>query len=68
MGAGYQLANASAAFVGKVSKGHTGRTVGEESLVNVALVGIIVADKSGHTVKTFSFILAEVEDEGDQGG
>ena len=67
MRAGNKLADAFATPVGEVSKGHTGGTVGEESLVNVTLVGVIVADKSGHTVETLSFILAEVEDEGDQG-
>lgn len=66
MRAGNQLTDASAAPVSQVSKGHTGGAVGEESLVDVTLVGVIVADKSGHAVETFSFILAEVEDEGDQ--
>lgn len=68
MRAGDQLADASAASVGKISKGHAGGAVGEESLVNVSLVGIIVADESGHAVETFRFILAKVEDEGDQLG
>lgn len=66
MRAGNQLAYAFAALVGEVSKGHTGSPVGEEGLVYVTLVGIIVADKSGHTVEAFSFVLAEVEDEGNQ--
>lgn len=68
MRAGDQLADASAASVGKISKGHAGGAVGEESLVDVTLVGIVVADESGHAVETFCFILAKVEDEGDQRG
>lgn len=67
MRAGNKLTDASATPVSKVSKGHTGSAVGEEGLVDVTLVGVIVADKPGHTVETLSFILAEVEDEGDQG-
>lgn len=66
MRAGNQLADASAAPVSKVTKGHTGGAVGKECLVDVALVGVIVADESGHAVETLSFILAEVEDEGNQ--
>lgn len=67
MRAGYQLTDASATPVSKVSKGHTRSVVGEEGLVNVTLVGVTVADKLGHTVETVSFILAKMEDERDQG-
>lgn len=66
MRAGDQLTDASATPVSKVSEGHAGSAVGEEGLVDVMLVGVIVTDKSGHAVETLSFILAEVEDEGDQ--
>lgn len=66
MRASDQLADSSATSVCKVSKGHTRGAVGEEGLVNVTLVGVIVADKSRYTVETFSFILAEVKDESDQ--
>lgn len=59
--AGDQLSDASAAPVGEVSKGHAGGTVGEESLVNVTLVGVIVADEPRHAVETFRLVLAEVE-------
>lgn len=67
MRAGNQLADASATPVRKVSKSHTRGSVGEEGLVNVTLVGVIVTDESGNTVETLGLILAEVEDEGDQG-
>lgn len=66
MRAGDQLSDSSAAPVGKVSKGHTGGAVGEESLVNVALVGVIVADEPRHAVETFRLVLAEVEYERNQ--
>lgn len=60
VGTGNQLADASATPVGKVSKGHARSTVGQEGLVNVPLVGVIVANQSGHTVETLSLILAEM--------
>lgn len=66
MGAGNKLTDASATPVGEVSKGHAGGAVGEEGLVDVALVGVIVADEAGHAVETLGFVLTEVEDEGDQ--
>ncbi len=66
MRAGDQLTDASATPVCKVSKGHTGGAVGEERVIDVTLVRVLVADESGHAVETLSFILAEVEDEGDQ--
>lgn len=66
MRAGNQFTDASATPVGKVSKSHTGGAVGEEGLVDVTLVGVLVADKSAYTVETLCFVLAEVEDEGDQ--
>lgn len=68
VGAGNKLTDAPAAPVSKVSEGHTGSAVGEEGLVNVALVGVIVADESRDAVETLGLILAEVENEGDQGG
>lgn len=67
MRAGNQLANASAAPVGEVSESHAGSMVCEEGLVNVALVGVAVADESRDAVEALSFILAEVEDKGHQG-
>lgn len=67
MRACYQFTDVSATPVSKVSKGHTGSVVGEEGLVNVALVWVIVADKLWYSVETVSFILAEMEDEGNQG-
>lgn len=66
MRAGYQFTDVSATPVSQVSKCHTGSVVGEECLVSVALVGVIVADKLGYSVETVSFILAEMEDEGNQ--
>lgn len=66
MRAGDQLADAPAAPVGEVSKSHAGGAVGEEGLVNVALVGVVEADQSGHAVETLRFVLAEVEEERDQ--
>lgn len=66
MRAGNQFTNASATPISKVSKGHAGSPVGEKGLVDVTLVGVLVADKSAHTVETLSFILTKVEDEGDQ--
>lgn len=68
MGAGDQFADAPAAPVGEVSKGHAGGAVGEEGLVDVALVGVVEADESGHAVETLRFVLAEVQEEGDQCG
>ena len=66
MRASDELTDAAATPVGKVAKGHTGGAVGEEALVDVTLVGVIVRDESGDAVETLGFILAEVEDEGDQ--
>lgn len=68
MRAGDQLPDASAAPVGKVAEGHAGGAVGEERLVDVALVGVIVADEPRHAVETFGLVLAEVEDQRDQLG
>lgn len=68
MRAGYQLTDASATPVGKVSEGHAGSVVREKRLVDVAHVVVIVADKLGHAVEAVSFILAKMENEGNQGG
>lgn len=68
MRAGDQLADAPAAPVGEVSEGHAGGAVGEEGLVDVALVGVGVADEPGHAVEALGLVLAEVEEEGDQFG
>lgn len=44
MRAGDQLPDPFATSVREVSEGHTGSAVGEEGFVDVALVGVVVAD------------------------
>lgn len=66
MRAGDQLSDASAAPVGKVAEGHTGGAISKEGLVNVTLVGVIVADEPRHAVEAFGLVLAEVEYKRDQ--
>lgn len=66
MRAGNQLTDASATPVSQISEGHTGGAVSEEGLIDVTLVGVIVADKPTHAVEAFGFIFAEVKDEGHQ--
>lgn len=67
MGAGNQFPYASATPIGNVPKCHTGSMVGQKGLVNIALIRVLVADESRHTVETLCFILTEVEYERDQG-
>lgn len=67
MGAGDELADAAAVLVGQVAEGHAGGPVGEESLVNIALVGVIVGDEAAHAVEALCFIFAEMQKESHQG-
>lgn len=66
MRAGNQLTDAPATPVSQISESHTGGAIGEEGLIDVTLVGVIVADKPTHAVEAFGFIFTEVEDEGHQ--
>lgn len=67
MGAGDELADAAAVLVGQVAEGHAGGPVGEECLVDVALVGVIVGDKAADAVEALSFVFAEMQEESHQG-
>jgi len=67
VGTGDQLADAPAVLVGQVSEGHAGGSVGEEGLVHVALVGVLVGDEPADAVEALGLVLAEVQDERHQG-